>query len=291
MGDEEQTRSNPLGISVLGKLPKYDGKSNIRYFLRTIDKRAKLEKWSDDDKATVVRYLCIGLAESFLDANPEVEDYNYKEICDCLKERFETKLSKAEAYAEILAIKQNRRSVADYAGEIESKSADLIDTIPELKDSDDREELLTSVFLNSIDAHIKRPLIVNEYDEFAEIVKAAKRFENTSNDSRRAVAAMQNENTRNEPPTRFENNARKEFPNVVCWNCGKHGHISRYCRLPPQNRNTGTNRFRQPNPPSFAFQPRSNESFQRPYFRPRNDYWQNRHCGCTDSCNCNTGKN
>ena len=81
-----------IGNSVLGKLPKYTGKSSAKQFLKGIDKRGKLEKWNDNDKAIIVRYLCAELAESFLDANPNCEDLSYEDLCERLKAWFDPQI-------------------------------------------------------------------------------------------------------------------------------------------------------------------------------------------------------
>ena len=81
-----------IGTSVLGKLPKYTGKSSAKPFLRGIDKRGQLEKWNNNDKTIIVRYLCAELAESFLDANPDCEDLSYEDLCERLKAWFDPQI-------------------------------------------------------------------------------------------------------------------------------------------------------------------------------------------------------
>ena len=118
-----------IGSVVLGKLPKFDGKGSITSFIKTINKRGLLEQWTDDNKADVVRYLCTGAAEVFIDSNPEMEDCDYKELCDSLKERFKARLSTSDAYAELLSIRQNRQSVTEYTERIERTAANLSDAV------------------------------------------------------------------------------------------------------------------------------------------------------------------
>ena len=230
--------SHSLNISVLGKLPKFDGRSSVKKFLKAVEKRSQLEKWSNEDKARIVIYLCTDLAEAYIDSHPEVEHATYAELCILLTHRFQPKISKPEAYSELMSIKQNRQSIDDFAGHIESTAANLSDVITELQDADARDELLISVFMSGLDPPFKRSLIVTEYDEFSELVRAAKRFEKTFNNERRTVNSIDNRREQHNRPSneRLNNNRPsndRQFAhgsNIQCWTCGQRGHISRDCR-------------------------------------------------------------
>lgn len=252
--DDEESPS--INISGLGKLPKFDGKGNVKRFLKGIEKRGKLENWTDSNKLTIVQYLCIDLAEAYVDSIPDLDNLTYKEFTDALKSRFEPKLSKPEAYSELMAIEQGRDNVNDYAGRIESAAADLADIIIELRDPDERDALLISVFRSGLDTGIQKALAANDYDEFTDIVKAARRCESVLYKGRRNINQISSEaprrdqtnctDDRNAPTTSqaqnyYDNNQgppqnnRPDMRHIQCWNCGKRGHVSRWCRSPPNN--------------------------------------------------------
>ena len=173
MADEDE---KPIGTLVLGKLPKFDGKGSVTSFIKTVDKRRALEQWSKDNKADVLRYLCTGAAEIFIDSNPELEQFDYEELCDSLKARFKTRLTASEAYVELLSVRQNRRSIADYTENIERVAANLSDVIDDLRDQDKRNELLISVFMTGLDAHLKRGLVAGEFEDFSILIHTAKQL-------------------------------------------------------------------------------------------------------------------
>ena len=243
-------------IAVLGKLPKYDGRTSITKFLKQIDKRGKLENWNDDRKALIIRYLCTDIAEAFIDSRPELEDSTFPELCEALKNRFKLKISKPAAYSQLMGIKQGSDQINDYAGKIESTAAELSEIIPELGIADSREQLLISVFLSGISKSLKTMLISKEYDDFAELVRTAKRCEETLNESQTVNTAFERSstyhasgsNTRQQygnNAARFQSQSNQLTRSNIrgqsqagvdrsqCYNCGSGDHYARYC---PRNR-------------------------------------------------------
>ena len=243
---------NMSSIIGLGKLPRYNGRTSVRIFIKTIKKRAKLEAWSDNQTAEIVKYLCTDLAEAYLDSHSELDDANFNTLCEHLNERFKPKITKTEAYSQLLAIRQDHLSVADYAGKIESCASELSEVLTELSEPDARDELLISVFLTGVSQNIKRMLISNE---FGELVRAAKRCELTLPDSKRGGIHALNENGQNQSNRNVQYNARggyqprgrgshssrggyRQHPNnrdKTCWNCGSPDHFRAYCDQPPIN--------------------------------------------------------
>lgn len=233
---EEDRNNNAIGSAVLGKLPKFSGKGSVRSFLKTIDKRATLENWSDTEKANIVRYLCTESAEVFIDSNPDLEECNYTDLCNRLVERFKVKFSTSEAYAELLSVRQNRQSISEYTEKIERTAANVSDVIDDLKEQDSRNELLTSVFMAGLDSHLKRALVARKFEEFSDLIHAAKQCESTFTEPRRNINSI---DTNNDTP----NNINRSNQAVICWNCGLPGHIRRYCRrVPPQHYYNNHNR-------------------------------------------------
>lgn len=246
MTDDSNSQS-AIGVSVLGKLPRFNGKTSIVQFLKTISKRSKLEKWKDDDQASIIRYLCTDNAEAFLDANPELSDCSLKDLTEGLLDRFKPKISKAEAFSELMSLKQNRDSIDDYAGRLESKAASMSDVLTELSDPDERDELLMSVFIAGLNPHLQRILTASEHSEFSDLVRAAKRCEKTFPEYRRHVNAIDSRDfpDKNKPWNKSSSSDRNRLwskpnfadrpkpdstrSNVQCYGCGEWGHIRRFC--------------------------------------------------------------
>ena len=258
----EDGEDKPISSTVLGKLPRFDGNGNITSFIKTINKRGTLEQWTDDNKADVLRYLCSGAAEVFIDSNPELEECDFKELCDSLKNRFKTKLTTSEAYAELLSIRQNRQSVTNYAESIERSAANLSDAIEDLKDQDKRNELLISVFMTGLDSHLKRGLVAREFDDFSTLIHTAKQCEATFTD-RRHVNAMSSEPTVQAPQDTRYNERNPPRANPVCWNCGNRGHISRHCRSAPGQ---GNRHYNDPSGSSYHNGSYNRSSQNAPYY-------------------------
>lgn len=226
---EEEQDNKPISSVVLGKLPKFSGKGSIRSFLKTIDKRGTLENWSDADKANIVRYLCVDSAEVFIDSNPDLEECSYTDLCDRLAERFKIKFSTSEAYAELLSVRQSKQSISDYTEKIERTAANVSDVIDDLKEQESRNALLISVFMAGLDSHLKRALIARKYEEFSDLIHAAKQCESTFIEPRRHISSIDITNS-------MPNHMSRTNEINVCWNCGLPGHIRRQCRrVPPSH--------------------------------------------------------
>ena len=184
----ESSGNNP--VTVLEKLPKFDGRSSIKKFLKSIYKRSTLESCDDERKAAIVRNLCTDMAEAFIDSHPELENSSYKELCVELNKIFKSKITKSEACGILMSIRQEHCSIAEYAGKIERSAADLSEIITELTEHTDLEKWLISIFINGLSQIIKRLLISVEYDEFSDLVRAAKQCEQTLSETRRAVSVV-----------------------------------------------------------------------------------------------------
>ena len=238
------TNSDRVHIgSVLGRLNKYDWKTSCKRFIKSIIKRQLLEQWDEEQTAEVILYLCVDIAESFSDTNPELEECSLEILTEKLNNRFDCKVSKIEAYGELLSTKQERSSILDFAGKIEATAATLSDVIPELKEPDAREELLISVFLAGLEPTLKRLMAVTEYNSLSDCIRAAKRCERTFEPEKRKTAATVTEQPELPPPPKhwrqshrpqnyFPNQREDEHqpPGVTCWGCGRNGHIWRNCK-------------------------------------------------------------
>lgn len=176
-------------IGLLG-IDHFDGKRSVRKFLKNIDKRGRIERWTKKDKARIVICLCSGTAEAFLDINPQLANARYEILCRELINRFDTQFSLAEAYAELMSVKQKGDSVENFAYRIEMLASEFDYVIPELKDKSCRNELLVSAFMEGVNPILKSSLVLIEYFEFNVLVRTAKRLEKTYNSQRINVGTM-----------------------------------------------------------------------------------------------------
>ena len=173
-------------VAIVGKLPKFNGKSPINQFLKIINKRARLESWDEDKQANIIRYQCTDVAESFLDAKPELTECSLPELCTALRTRFKIKLSQPEAYAKLMKVEQNHLSINDYVGSIETMAADFADIIPALRDINSRDELLIAVFNNGAHTTIKEMLAARDFETWHELIQAATKCETVIKERRSA---------------------------------------------------------------------------------------------------------
>lgn len=70
---------------ILGKVSKFNGRSNIKRFLKDFNSRSKIEGWNDDLKAEILKCLCTESAGSFLESRPELENASFDEIEEALR--------------------------------------------------------------------------------------------------------------------------------------------------------------------------------------------------------------
>ena len=229
-----ETTPSSTTIAVLGKIGKFDGKTPVTKFLNSFEKRAAIEKWSSDDKVNLLKLLFTGAAEVYVDSLPNLNELNYSQLKDALKTRFSRQISKAEAYAKLMGVRQNKSSIEDYIAEIESLALDFSDIVPDLCDIQKRDELLVSVFINGVDSHLKRIIAVSEFKSFSDISQAAKRLEATF-EPRRQVNVVEDKikpvaTTHTPQPSYNSYPMRPPMRSpITCWECGVVGHFQRNC--------------------------------------------------------------
>ena len=173
-------------VAIVGKLPRFNGKTPINSFLKLIQKRAHLEGWNEDKQASIIRYLCADVAEAFLDSKPELETSTLDELVLALRTRFKIKLSQPEAFAKLMKVEQNHLSINEYVGSIETMAADFADIIPALRDINSRDELLISVFNNGAHTTIKEMLAARDFATWNDLIQAATKCETVIKERRSA---------------------------------------------------------------------------------------------------------
>ena len=256
----------PNGISMLGRIPQYDGKMSFVKYLSSFNKRAILEGWTDQQKATIIKVLCTGLAESFIDANKQLETANFEQICNALENRFSIRLSKPEAYAELLLITQGRMMVDEYAARIESKSSELSSILTELGEEETRDEMLIPVFIKGLNPRIRNLMSAAVHTDFNVAVKAAKRCEISVNDGTRQICELRFAPPRVKP--------QEIWQNIQCWECGKFGHMQRHCRRVRDNyrdeQNYSGQRSWRSDPRKGKYNPRMNPKLSELQYGSKN---------------------
>jgi hypothetical protein len=168
----------------------------------------------------VIRYLCTEVAEGFLDANPELESCNLELLVERLEGRFQRKISKTDAYSELLAIKQDRSTIEEYAGRLEGCAAALANVITELQKEDTREELLASVFVSGLNPTIQKSMAAADYKTFDDCVRSARKCERLFEDDRprRPICSIAEQEIVASPRE------------IKCWECNQTGHTRRECK-------------------------------------------------------------
>ena len=97
-------------VNVLGRLTKFhgNGTTNLSSFIKSFEKRANLERWTEEDKCNLIRLLCADSAEVFLESLPNIDTLTYDQIKQSLKERYAPKITTAEAYSMLMAVRQKQ---------------------------------------------------------------------------------------------------------------------------------------------------------------------------------------
>lgn len=239
--------------SILGKLPCFDGKTKVSKFLKTIATRAKLEGWSEERQTDIIKCLCTDLALSFLEARPELETASFAILTTALTDRFGAKVSRQEAYTSLNNLKQGSSSINEFAGSIEDMGSTVFDIITELNTPETRDGLLISVFINGLRQDIRQMIGLQEFKTLFECVTAATKAEKLLPPTKpRTVGAVEtNPSPAAQPATpsrsykqsshrsshhRDYRHSNRPHPysktpqfEVCCWDCGKFGHIRRFC--------------------------------------------------------------
>src|ERR1044072_9090837 len=120
--------------NIVGKLRSFNGKSNFKNFIIQFKLRSKLENWGEDIKVNILRCLCIDSAQTYLNAHPETEEFNFDELVAFLSKRFVIKISKQEAYSRFTCLKQGHLNIRDYANKIDEISESVMQVLTEFED-------------------------------------------------------------------------------------------------------------------------------------------------------------
>jgi hypothetical protein len=220
--------------SVLGKLDSYDGKGDIKRFLKQLKVRASLENWSEKHRVEILKYLCIGNAEAFVESQPDLEECSFEQLSKALIHRFKPVVSKQQAYSHLTSLKQNNLSVKDFVGHIDEVSASFTEVLTELSNVDSREAFKISIFTNGLNYEIRKVMGVAEYEDYEVAVQGALRAEKLVPSKKLPVCGASQARAVEPQEERPEYDAPPKGV-MTCFYCKLPGHIKRNCpSLPPR---------------------------------------------------------
>ena len=155
-------------------LTEFGGSSteNIRVFLDNLERRGRYEDWDFPQKLKSLRVMCTGGAAKFIESS-QYAGADLATLKKALKERYGPLVSKAEAYAMVMSLKQDNATVAEFAEVIESKTGELEDALV-IRTGAEREELLIIISLKGTrHSSLGEALIVQDFTTFSRLLHKA----------------------------------------------------------------------------------------------------------------------
>ena len=169
--------SQQLQLQFLPKLPRYDGTSSVKRFLKTFEQRAKLEKWSEENQLIILKLQLTGDAESFLLSRGEVineDEETFDTFKTALIDRYSVTQPTTKTIAEYYHIKQGQKTVNQFLAQLESFIADH----PDMLEYQNKEnELLSVGFMEGMSPRIKNHMVASEDVPFRQLVNRANQIE------------------------------------------------------------------------------------------------------------------
>ena len=158
-------------------LTEFNGASteNIRVFLDSLERRGRYEDWDSPQKLKDQRVMCTGGAAKFIE-NPQYAGADLATLKKALKERYGPSVSKAEAYAIVMSLKQENATEAEFAEIIENKMGELEDALA-IGTGAEREELFITIFLKEARQALGGALIVQDFATFSRLLHKASLLE------------------------------------------------------------------------------------------------------------------
>ena len=231
------------------KLEKFDGSTEVGRWIRELNECVRLKGINDSEAASFACYHVIGAAKIYLVMMLGEDMTDIIKIKECLRDRYASSKSKGEMIYSIMARKQ---------GDTESVSKfidGLLELGMELKvvDGSWEEVIIESIKHNLKSVELRRSMILlgkssikdlrrvavkweKEGEELAEEVcyKVEVRDIDRSRENNLEEKLRKLELTNREWEGRYRalesSMNRRSRVEIVCFKCGKQGHISRWCR-------------------------------------------------------------
>lgn len=133
----------------------------------------KLENWDENNKVNILKCLCVETALIYVNSHPDIDDPNFDELVSFLEKRFRKVISKQEAWSQFTNIRQGYLSLNDYKDKIIEISENVLDTLMEFENLQNRDQFLISIFINGLNIEIKKLIDIQEFNSYSVCVQAA----------------------------------------------------------------------------------------------------------------------
>ncbi|KAJ8948954.1 hypothetical protein NQ318_022976 [Aromia moschata] len=250
------------------KLPTYDGQSSWSMYRRQFEAAAKANGWTPQEMATSLVISLRGQALEILHSIPEEQQNDYDRIVGALEIRYGHKYLR-QVYQSQIKSRQQRtnESLQEYEADIER----LIHLAYPQAPKEFLEQIGIQTFIDGLlDTEMQQALRLGRHTTISDVLVAALEFKAAKEASRnykpkvRQVTFDESQSLKEtiEKIMRDTLNGMREMKSPQketrsCYNCGRIGHLQRFCRARSRSQARTNSPDRQP-------EQRSSESFGKP---------------------------